>query len=725
MAAVSAVIPASTRCLLLAAAGVLGPAMAQQATPQVDVTGKAADYDARRDDTAMKLVVARADIARYGDTALPDVLKRIPGVTVVNTGRSVEVRMRGLGSGYTQILLDGQRTPPGFALEDLAPDTVERIEVMRAPTAEFSTQAVAGTINIVLRSARKARLKPKREAKLGYLAGGDFKGPSATLDLSGNVDGDEKRGAYSLAANVNHESFDRHFSGFQDNTRPDGSVDLLRRTGVAEDGHINRYSINPKLEWTLDGGDTLSWQTLVNGNRFRNHAHARVDTAIGAPPQVPDLRSTVASENATLKSDLRWTHAFDAATKLEATAGIEGSHQDNEGTGIGADAAGLPATDQRTRLKGRERGVASTGKLTKSLDGGHVLAAGWDGGVRWRDETRTERDAVRPLPPTLPPTLPADEVSDGRLVRLALYAQDEWTIDKAWSVYLGARWEGIRTDAAGNTFAATRVHSSVWSPIAQVLRKVPGSKGDQLRLALSRTYKAPELASLLPRRQTWENNDATEADYLGNPRLQPELAWGVDAAWEHYWAEGAMASLSTSWRRIGNYTGNRVYFDGYRWVFTPENVGRAESRSLELDTKFPIKALALDVRANVARNWSRVDAVPGPDNRMEQQIPLTANVGLDWKGKAWSAGGSVAFRAAAPVTSGIDRATYLPARRDLEAYAVWKAAPKVQLRLALQNILREDDGFEVKYIDPVAGVQKRRWTYPGEVKLRTTLETAF
>lgn len=710
-------IPVSSRCFVLAAAGIIGPAMAQQATTQVEVKGKASDYDARRDDTAMKLVVGREDIERYGDTGLFDVLRRVPGVTVVNTGRSVEVRMRGLGSGYTQILLDGERTPPGFSLEDLAPDTVERIEVMRAPTAEFSTQAVAGTINIVLRSARKARATPKREAKLGYLAGGDFKGPSATLDMSANGE----RSAYSLAANVNHESFDRHFFGFQDNTRPNGSVDLLRRTDVAEDGHINRYSINPKLEWTLDGGDTLAWQTLVNGNRFRNHAHALVATSIGAPPQVPDLRSTVASENATLKSDLRWTHALAAGAKLEAKVGIEGAHQDMESAAIGADAAGLPATDQRIRLKGRERGVDSTGKLTKTLDGGHVRAAGWDGGMRWRDETRTERDAVRPLPPTLP----ADEVSDGRLARLALYAQDEWTIDKAWSVYLGARWEGIRTDAAGNTFATTRVRSSVWSPIAQVLWKIPNSKGDQLRLAVSRTYKAPELANLLPRRQTWENNDATEADYIGNPRLQPELAWGVDAAWEHYWAEGAMVSLAGSVRRIGNYTGNRVYFDGYRWVFTPENVGRAESRSLELDTKFPIKALALDLRANVSRNWSRVDAVPGPDNRMEQQIPLTANLGADWKGGAWSAGGSFAFRAAAPVSSSIDRATYLPARRDLEAYAVWKAAPKVQLRVALANILREDDGFEVKYIDPVAGVQKRSWRYPGNVKLRTTVETVF
>lgn len=42
-------------------------------------------------------------------------------------------------------------------------------------------------------------------------------------------------------------------------------------------------------------------------------------------------------------------------------------------------------------------------------------------------------------------------------------------------------------------------------------------------------------------------------------------------------------------------------------------------------------APALDLRLNVSRNWSTVDAVPGPDNRLAQQTPLSGTVGADYK----------------------------------------------------------------------------------------------
>ncbi|MFA9347892.1 TonB-dependent receptor plug domain-containing protein, partial [Escherichia coli] len=90
-------------------------------------------------------------------TNVLDVLKRVPGITV-NTGangRGGEIRMRGLGAGYTQILVNGERAPAGFSIDSLAPDSIERIEVLRAASAEFSTQSVAGTINIILKRSVK------------------------------------------------------------------------------------------------------------------------------------------------------------------------------------------------------------------------------------------------------------------------------------------------------------------------------------------------------------------------------------------------------------------------------------------------------------------------------------------------------------------------------------------------------------------------------------------
>ncbi len=74
-------------------------------------------YDARRDDTASRIVVDREALQRHGDTDLLEALKRLPGVSVSNgaPGRPGTVSLRGLGAGYTQILLNGQRTPAASA----------------------------------------------------------------------------------------------------------------------------------------------------------------------------------------------------------------------------------------------------------------------------------------------------------------------------------------------------------------------------------------------------------------------------------------------------------------------------------------------------------------------------------------------------------------------------------------------------------------------------------
>ena len=686
----------------------------------VEVKGKATLYDPRRDDTAARIVVRREEIERYGDSSLAEVFKRIPGVTVsTGAGRSVEVRMRGLAGGYTQILVNGERTPAGFSLESVAPEQIERIEVLRVATAEMSAESVAGTINLVL---RKAARKRTREAKLGYLASSDFRGPTFNLDL-GEVG---ERSSYALTASGNHDSLSREASSLQQNTRPDGVVDLRRTVRQPETGRINRVNLGPRFNWTLENGDTLAWESLATGSSFRNHAHAITTTLIGAPPTSPDLHTFGKFDDRMLKSDLRWNRKTAAGTELDVKLGAEGSTRKIVVKRLGVDGAGRPETDGNTLSDTHARGLNSTGKAARTIDGGHLLALGWDLNVNRSEDLRVERERVRrPAPGQL-----FDEQFRARVGRAAFYAQDEWTVDPRLSVYLGARWEGVRTHVSGTGFAPARVGAHVFSPIVQTLWKLPGEKGDQLRLALSRTYKAPDLFALIPLRGAWENNSATEADYQGNPNLKPELAWGLDAGWEHYWAEGAMVSLSGAVRRIADYTSNRIYFDGVRWVFTPVNEDRASMRSIDLETKFPLASLladapAIDLRASVSRNWSRVASVPGPDNRMERQTPLTANLGIDYKTGALTTGGSLAYRRGGLVRVSANRGFYTPPRTDLDAYALWAFNKKVQLRLAASNLLGADDEFEPSYTDPVAGVETRRWRYPGGVKLRATLEASF
>jgi outer membrane receptor for ferrienterochelin and colicins len=133
-------------------------------TQRIEVTGgRATDTDQRRQSTAAKIVIGRDEIDKFGDASVGEVLRRLPAVTVPGApGRSATPRMRGLGNGYTQILIDGERIPPGFSLESLTPEQVERIEILRAPTAETGARAIAGTINIITREGFRRRLNDLR-----------------------------------------------------------------------------------------------------------------------------------------------------------------------------------------------------------------------------------------------------------------------------------------------------------------------------------------------------------------------------------------------------------------------------------------------------------------------------------------------------------------------------------------------------------------------------------
>jgi outer membrane receptor protein involved in Fe transport len=695
---------------------------------QVEVRGAMDAYDPRRDDTAAKIVINREEIVRYGDTSVLDVLKRVPGVTVSgNGGRGGEVRMRGLGGGYTQVLINGEKAPPGFTFDSLAPDLIERIEVLRAASAEFSAQAIAGTINIVLKKTVKAG---QRELKLGYSHASDFKGPNANLQLADKAG----RLAWSLTANLRREHFSRTVHNVEEHVGPAGVEDGLRLGELPESGHITLLNLSPRLIWALQNGGTLTSQTFVNINHFQNEVHTLVDTVLGPPPAYPDLDQTMSNDQKLLREELNWTGKlasgakFDA--KLSATAGAAANATYRTGAAASASkpgaGLGAGALHELVRSNNNVRGMNTMGKITSASWEGHALAFGWDGGGQISHDARRDRDYHQPEV-----SLPGgDEFYTAKVARLAVYSQDEWNVTPQWSVYLGARWEGIQTRVEGNTFAAVHNRSTVLSPLFQTLYKLPNTKGDQLRFALTRTYRAPAVQTLIPHRFNSVNNNQTDPDSIGNPNLKPELALGADAAWEHYWAEGALVSVSASARNIDNNTRNQTVFDGSRWVSMPMNTGHAQARGIELETKFPLKAVvatatALDLRASLSRNWSSVDGIPGPNNRLMNQTPLSATLGADYKRGAFSAGGSFVFKNGGEVRLSANQLGYESVRRELDLYTLWKFNPKLQLRVAGSNLLGQDYINASSYTLASDGTQRSRTIYPGSPTLRATLEMAL
>jgi len=655
---------------------------------QVEIKGPGTQ-EVRRNDSLGRIVVGREELARYGDTSLSGALKRQPGVSISGS----EIRMRGLGAGYTQILIDGDPAPAGFAVDSLAPDLVERIEILRSASADTSAQAVAGTINIVLRkTGGRSSTRPSRSLKLTAEQAQGRASPAATLQWSGGS------GASKLSLAATASQVRRHDDITIDEREAGPAAGALRRFDESDDSRLSRLSLAPRMETKLDGGDTLALSGLFDLAHSSFSGRQLETTLLGTPTASPDARSHAIYDTWLAKSDLSWSHAMGSG-RLTMKAGLEANRRPGDYLFRGIDAGGDAWFERAVDSSAEERRASSSGKYLAPWREGHDIAIGWDAALTRRGETRLQQDRA----PGQPAYYTLDQDYTASVRRLALYAQDEWALRPDLQAYLGLRWEGLDTRTEGRDFGGGATTSSVFSPIGQLVWKLPGRPRDQLRLALARTYKAPQPRDLVPRRYTVNNdNGPANPDFEGNPTLRPELAWGLDAALESYFARDAVLSLSVYARRIRDVVLQRLWQDGATWVTTPSNNGGASVRGIEADARLPLAPLAsgwpgMELRANLGRNWSRVDGLPGPDNRLAAQAPFTLNLGADARFAGNDMGKSAGKSAAAGINLhvvGANNARVAPALtsitasvRQLEAYLAWPAAG-AQWRLTLPDLLR-------------------------------------
>ena len=656
---------------------------------QVEVKGSAASYNARRDDTATKIVVSHDEIVKFGDTNVLDVLKRLPGITVAGNGaRGSEIRMRGLGSGYTQMLVNGDRPPAGFSLESLSPDQVERIEVMRGPVAEHSTQAIAGTINIVLREGYQQK---DIQLKLSDNVENGLHSPGASLTMPG------KRGALTwllngnMASNRNRDASSTVFRAIG----PDGQLDSDQLRTSHSDSTNRMLHMAPRVSYKFDNGDTVNLQTFAASGRqhgsSRNTLVERIDPA-GAPYALS--LGNVSSSVDFARAMGNWVHKT-AGGKLDVKLGLGAGLNKVESQRREYDAAGAEGNRYFVRDHIRNHGVSYGGKFTRTMGKGHLLATGWDIEAQRRVQTT---DTLRNGAPQYDGS-GFELTADTR--RVAGFIQDEWDITAQWGVYLGLRWEAIRTLATNQDGRDINNTSRVWSPVLHTVYRIPGKPKDQLRASLTNSYRAPGLNDLIAVTSFSEPNEANRPDRSGNPNLKPELAKGLDLAYEHYIGKGGILSASAFVRQIDDLMRRKltthVVNGEERFLSTPSNLGSARTSGIELEAKFQLAdvmadAPNLDVRANYSHFWSDVEGIPGPDNRLDQQARQSANLGLDYRLKKLplTLGGSYNWTPVTVVQTSVDERVTSGVKRQFDAYALWKFNPNTQLRFSANNMLHDN-----------------------------------
>ncbi|QJR16210.1 TonB-dependent receptor plug domain-containing protein [Usitatibacter palustris] len=676
----------------------------------------------RRESTASKIIVNSEEIQKYGDTNLLEVLKRLPGVTVDSGpgGRGGAVRMRGLGSGYTQILVNGERMPPGFTLDSIAPDLIERIEIIRGASAEYSAQAMAGTINVVLKRALSTQ---RKELKLNVSLEND----KPNVNVSGQWADKSGSLSWTLPFNATRFSFTGEGSSEQRVYDPDWDLTqffLSRRLSEGFGGNVN---IAPRLSWNLGTNNTLNVDAFALFNPFRGHFIEDNTPVSGPPPQYVSTDLRVANTNRTARANAQWVRRFTDGSRIDAKVGGTIFDFNSDSTFAGNDLAGITTLERTVDSTIRDGGLTTIGKYSFPVTKGHAMVTGWDGGWNEREDTRLQQD----LNPVTGVATRLDEAFDTSIRRFALFGQDEWDVTDRLAVYLGLRWEGIETKSAGNTYDEIRNRSSVWSPIVNVLWKLPNTTKDQVRAGLSRTYRPPQIQELVPRRFFAPNNSPTTPDFIGNPDLKPELAWGLDAAYEHYPDAGGNMSISAYYRIIDDVIQREVVFEDGLYISRPGNVGSAVVRGLEFDAKGKLKQIwadgpDVDLRGNFAINRSKVDTLPGPNNRLDSQVPWNGTVAFDYKVPTTplTVGSSFTARAGGTVRTSLAQTLYRSVTRQLEAYGLWRFSPTYQLRFTVQDILAQDALTVNSFTDATGTVERttldsrfRRFSFLWEMKL--------
>jgi len=672
----------SACALLLAAHASSGSAQAQSAPePMQQVVIKADADTLRTQATTTAIVIRRDEIVRHGDASLADVLKRQSGITLGGSpGGPATIRMRGMGGDHVAILLDGVPAPGGFSLESLDPDLIERIEIGRVATADTSSQAIAGTINVVLRRASPGA----NEIKAGSALIDGYAAPQLLAQHS-SAQGPL---AYSLTATLRRNRNPIHATTREEGLHPA----LLRHTDWFDHQVEDVLELAPRLTWQPNSRDSITSQGYLRQRRIDNAKREIETTFVGSPTAYPRADQRYRADARHAYADLAWNRKLDAGARLALK--VSSFYTQRE-----ADFFYRGRTMQDTLLRTNtvasgplEREWTANGSWRRPLGRSHTLAAGWETGRKTRHEYRRERqvDGSGLL------LLASGEDYRAQVARSAFFVQDEWDIGPAWSAYLGLRREDLRTTGQGNAAAPVDVDAGAWSPIFQTLYRPARPDGDTgprdgFRLAVSRTYKAPNIVQLMPRRYTVDNNNsATNPDQQGNPGLRPELALGVDVAWERTFGKNGLTSVSAFHKRIRDITVTDISQSLGVWTATPVNAGKATVRGIEFEAKATIGRLA--VRVNLARNWSRIDSVPRPDNRIAGQPLGSGNVGLDYTAanRAIDVGGSYTFTGRIANRSSAWIVDTEGAQRQLDLYALWKRNATSRLRLSVSDLLQQD-----------------------------------
>ena len=649
---------------------------------RVEIVARQGSTELRRAASFAKQIYGREELDRYGDTNALDVMRRLPGVNVDSGGP----RMRGLGAGYTQILINGDPAPPGFNLDQLSPSQIERIEVIKASTAEQSAQAVAGSINVVLKEASRRSLSNLR---LGLGTGKDRPLGNVNYSISESV------GPFNMSLPISLFEWNRQVRNMVDRKMEgaDGQPAVSEQLGTATSWGWG-YNFAPRFNFKVSDEQTIALATFFQKG-YWNYRTDYINRAVSGNP-VFDDDAIQGGYWENRRANLTWINRFSQDQRIEIKAGVQQSRSAFDLRNLRAG-----ATQLQTAAINQDDAITQAGKYSQLLGSAHTLTAGWDLENRDRQEMRTTSNGAGQA------LLPRFEGQPflAQMRRQAIYIQDEWEISPQWQLNLGLRNERIASESSNASLPVLNV-SSVLSPLAHVTYKFDPKSRDMVRASLTRSYKAPGLSALLSRpvingayANTNQTNTYLSPDRIGNPTLSPELATGLDIAYENYLNNDGIFSVGIFHRNLTNVVRNLTelrnvpWATAPRWITQPQNFSDAVTSGLEFELRGRASDLmpqllgnakALNLRTSLSFYRSSIAALPGPDNRLDGQQPWSASLGFDQRisGLPLSVGGNLSITPGYDTRQTAEQFLKRSTIKGIDLFAMMPLSPTMSLRAA-------------------------------------------
>ncbi len=544
--------------------------------------------------------------------------------------------MRGLSPAYTKVLINGEEVPGAgadrsFFVDRIPAELIERVEIIRSSSANRSADAIAGTLNIVLRDGYSLDGGYLRAGGLLY-DDGEFKESLAAVygtEFAG--------GRLLLGANLQGRYNPKQKTSLRYGDSPENNVNF----------QTEEFDNREDQSDTRDGDDTslnASYEIVFDNDSQFNISAMWVDTERTEDERSFEYDDTTATSNDIVNGGNLETDNANVKYIDQTNYNINTAYEFPLLNGTSKLKFGIAKFDesvyeQEVELDTSELPMIFEEEQAQSDIDDKEWTLQWQHSQPWGDSKEIQfgaflqnkkRDSnIFEAEDELELALTSWDQYAGTPLSLAVFTsefepvvggvntleEDRFDVfalikhqDDLFAWELGVRWESTDSKINDKTIGVTEDNNYDFVlPSAHFRYNV--SENGRVSASVARSLRRPEFDFLTPALIEKELGDN---DQLGNPELKPESAWGMDLGYEYRLGKSGVVGINLFYRKVNDLieianTGQEGSEGEGTFVLQPRNTGDGNVKGVELDLSTPLGAFSMP-NTGVFLNYSWLDS---------------------------------------------------------------------------------------------------------------------